>query len=732
MRHFVRSTFLLSSLAAVTACGGTHDQAESGEHPAETLLAQEVAAPAATTIVGLYGKCLTVKDGVSQNGQPVVLSDCIPGLASQSWTFLPSGQVKGLGGRCLNVSGGTGEDGSLVVLYACSASPLANEVWTAQSDDRLTGMMDKCLDVEGGSHANGTATILWPCTGGINQRWSKPASLYKVRVNAIAVSDDDGGRAPTVTPAQFKTWIDATNKIYARAGIQLVFDPEADWTTLRSTLANDIENAIPKDQSANLAPANTEVAYHRGRLPILLVHGDLGRDANGVPIKMGGGMSTGPEDPSYAFVAFQNYYGAGAWTSFAHEVGHYLGLPHTHGAGYTRQAAADALGSTCDTTPFDGDGIDDTPPDPADTMWGGGAGCGGPMTIPGTNGSCSYTFDPDVQNMMSYWGNCQPSIRSITPGQIRRMRQALLHPARFHLVKEALPAPVKDITAGATEDGRLQLYAVGTDGRLSAKWKDSTDPNAPFHEWEQIDTLTVTSRMGTMNNVDGRPQLLLSTNAGGFTKWQSNASDWSNLHTFTLVTSPSDFASAPRPAGRRPRAYAADGSGIVQVLEKDAADANSDWTLAAPLPTPPSPARSLAVGRLSDGRQQVFALAQNGAVYSSWETYANTDTSPWSGWSYETSGAIDVDVALASDGALQVFVVKTDGTISTRRKVSSSPNSAWGSWSTLASPGGFSRIAAFDTSDGRPQIVAVKAATGSLMTSWFRSPTDGWSAWRGL
>jgi len=137
----------------------------------------------------------------------------------------------------------------------------------------------------------------------------------------------------------------------------------------------------------------------------------------------------------------------------AHELGHYLGLYHTFpgwsAPGYglsenpTRAQADQAVidyiaanGGTADA--LNGDALQDTPPDPTHILYQahGVDDCSGGITVTGTmNGvSVSFTFVPDQNNVMSYFGGCNGDPMRFSPGQIRQMHQTLRDPARKHLV----------------------------------------------------------------------------------------------------------------------------------------------------------------------------------------------------------------------------------------------------------------------------------------------------------
>jgi hypothetical protein len=156
----------------------------------------------------------------------------------------------------------------------------------------------------------------------------------------------------------------------------------------------------------------------------------------------------------------------------AHELGHYLGWYHTfpgwdgHDPVFQRfknpdgsnatppspeaadQAVIDYLAANGDTiNALDGDLLSDTPPDPTPLLYqvhNNQAICAQrQIVVSGTrNGQpVSFTFAPDPNNVMSYYGGCGPAgapppPRSFSPQQVQRMHQTLQHPSRRHLLLE--------------------------------------------------------------------------------------------------------------------------------------------------------------------------------------------------------------------------------------------------------------------------------------------------------
>ncbi len=101
------------------------------------------------------------------------------------------------------------------------------------------------------------------------------------------------------------------------------------------------------------------------------------------------------------------------WEStVAHEIGHYLGLCHTHAPSVDAVVEVDADGTPCaDDCTVEGDGICDTPTDP------GPAGC---AVSAACEAVCSDDETPDVSNVMGYYPTCRAGFSAEQAAEVRR------------------------------------------------------------------------------------------------------------------------------------------------------------------------------------------------------------------------------------------------------------------------------------------------------------------------
>lgn len=190
--------------------------------------------------------------------------------------------------------------------------------------------------------------------------------LIKIRVHAVLLSNDDGNRAVPITPAQVAQWLDYANRVYAPAGLRLEFDPSessGDVSTMRSSLLNGlVAGGVQADSNwtARRDQANVIAATHPKAVTVFFRYGPgnqpesesfSGSDFDFVVM---GGFSVRP------VCGQQNI------QLLAHELGHYLGLPHTFPQVFQSVSEAEDFFRQNNRNPmaFDADGIEDTLPDP--------------------------------------------------------------------------------------------------------------------------------------------------------------------------------------------------------------------------------------------------------------------------------------------------------------------------------------------------------------------------------
>jgi hypothetical protein len=248
-----------------------------------------------------------------------------------------------------------------------------------------------------------------------------------------------------------------------------LFTPEGEYTTLSFELDSLVwldDPALLSVSSGELSALAADSRLHPSRpgfyVPLLFTDeltGEGGVPRAGVstlPNGSCGGVHWG-SSPAVGLLAVAK---SRAPTTVAHELGHFLGLCHTHETRADAPViAADVGGSlaACGTAcSHEGDGICDTPFDPGPEACSYDNAC---RTL------CSTRDDPDPENLMSYYTECR---RVFSPDQMALMEHTLALRRGWHAcLHGACPCQLGTASCPAgmscrpLEDGRA---ACGLDG----------------------------------------------------------------------------------------------------------------------------------------------------------------------------------------------------------------------------------------------------------------------------
>ena len=349
--------------------------------------------------------------------------------------------------------------------------------------------------------------------------------ILKVRIHAVITSNDDGRDSAEITPAEIQQLVDQTNRVWWRSGIEFLFNPERDVERVNDTLLNQdcslrdymrhLEDPEwdPRtcDGSANHEARQNKALEMKGRLATYFRYGTRFRWNEETDRWDRTPATGGFSGHTLEFVVLTRRL---AEKNFmAHEIGHYMHLPHPFvkndtvdppAAVKTVDQAVERIVDWVENKghpakdgllAFDGDNkgrfpdlhvdINDTPPDALGaifaTVHGEGAKCDKShdfVQIPVTfsNGyQAMYTLKPDRLLVMSYFKGCHNlGTHYLSDDQIRIARNALINGNRSHLPR---PTIDKDKVIGSKTD-EPDAWDPGVDNQ-SAPVPCNTDEDCP-------------------------------------------------------------------------------------------------------------------------------------------------------------------------------------------------------------------------------------------------------------
>lgn len=252
---------------------------------------------------------------------------------------------------------------------------------------------------------------------------------------AYTLSDTDGGRTALITATQIDSWVADTNTKLTKANINLTFDSSNNFGAINNSTINNSDLA-----SSNNLPSNvisTGDAYAANNPTYVTMFFRYG--PNSTPV--GSGYSgTGIDFIALPSFDYTTLCGSQNIEIMAHEVGHYLGLPHTFAHQYATYSDLGSYFTFTSSNPddFDGDGILDTGPDPYVNNYATRCANSGTLTINDTK------FNIPYGNTMSYYGTITTGF---TTQQAKIMRQVAL--VRFGTSLTSLvPGTTKEVFEG--------------------------------------------------------------------------------------------------------------------------------------------------------------------------------------------------------------------------------------------------------------------------------------------
>ena len=294
----------------------------------------------------------------------------------------------------------------------------------------------------------------------------------EVHLQAVLLLDDAArsncsAADPCTTADDIAGFVTLANQAFAPARVHFNFNPALDFIEVVNPDLNG--NLDSNNRGGNWIAANAIAARFAGKVVVLLRKAALGDFAYPpdtgqlVPVDAPFPITFAGVLPNFVAHEGRQAMARANARGFAHELGHFLGLYHTHltwGNSYPAVPPADgcpkANGSAC--TPdeldqaiinlqnargpgaLDGDRLSDTPEDPGLLFWSAN---GLDPALVGTVIVGNTIYTPDRQNLMSSFGGF-----NLSPGQAAAIQNSICDPRRADLVS-APQARCRDVTLPA-------------------------------------------------------------------------------------------------------------------------------------------------------------------------------------------------------------------------------------------------------------------------------------------
>jgi hypothetical protein len=276
----------------------------------------------------------------------------------------------------------------------------------------------------------------------------------------------------------------------------------------------------------------------------------------------------------------------------------------------------------------------------------------------------------------------------------------------------APPGGAYKVAGGHSPDGRAQLWTISVNSyQLQSTWKTSFDPDSGWTDWQApfIPDPGPVHDVGVGQLSDGRMQLwVASKDSRLLSIWKASSNPgaaWTSGPPLNLPFWQAPFIPDPGPVGGGIAAgHSPDGRVQLWVtgLQPGTQDLNtleSTWKASGEpdsawfawqnpfLPNPGGVCEGVAVGNLSDGRMQLWAIAcERARLLSTWKTSRDPGAS-WSPWQdpfIPDPGAVEgVAVGQLSDGRLKLWVIGVPGfqtPVLTSEKKDSTADAGWTDW----------------------------------------------------
>ncbi|WP_370355051.1 DUF2961 domain-containing protein [Catenulispora sp. EB89] len=297
----------------------------------------------------------------------------------------------------------------------------------------------------------------------------------------------------------------------------------------------------------------------------------------------------------------------------------------------------------------------------------------------------------------------------------------------------ALPKTTTQVVSATHLSGRMEDFAVTTSGGILNNFEAT--PNGLWSGWNGFgppvsatDPITVTS-IQVARHDDGRLEVFAVMSDGSImNKFETSPdSTWSAWSSFAPPKTAVNATVAMHQNGRL-EVFAVSSTGGVQNKYETAADqAWSGWNGFGPAGT----VAEVRAGNHADGRLEVFAVMSDGSIKNIFEKVTNGTWSDWNDYASAGTAGTALTVAQNADGSLVVLAVNASGAL--QDDAESGPNGTWNGFAAFGpSSGTVTEVGAATHHDGRLEVLAVMS-DGSIQNRYEQSANGAWSTtWNGF
>ena len=298
------------------------------------------------------------------------------------------------------------------------------------------------------------------------------------------------------------------------------------------------------------------------------------------------------------------------------------------------------------------------------------------------------------------------------------------------------------IAAGVHADYRVEVFAV-TPGGAGIENRYETAPDQGWSGWSEFGPDTSGTKpkvvaVATGRHLSGRLEVFAVMSDGSILNKYEQSPDgaWSPWNGFAPGGTASALTVGVHQDGRL-ELFAVTGGGIKNCYETAPDQSWSAWNGFGPDTSGTNPTvDAVTTGQHSDGRLEVFAVMSDGSMKNIYESSPGGKWSPWNDYASkgtaDNTGLPDTDSAgVHLDGRMEVFTVPSGGGLQNRFETS--PSGPWTSaWSGFG-PTGTGKVTAMGSTvarhqDGRVEVFALMS-DGSIMNRFEKTAGGEWSAW---